>query len=101
MPQAMVLNRQTTIRSKPMAHPLDAFSLNGETALVTGGGSGLGLGIAKCFVQAGARVILVGRRTDVLERAVAGLGAAADFEKHDITQVGLAGELLERITQKH
>lgn len=45
----------------------NAFSLEGETALITGGGSGLGLGVAGCFVQAGARVILVGRRSDVLQ----------------------------------
>ncbi|HVT29687.1 MAG TPA: SDR family NAD(P)-dependent oxidoreductase, partial [Lacipirellulaceae bacterium] len=43
------------------------FSLVGETALVTGGGTGLGLGIARCFVRAGARVVLVGRRADVLK----------------------------------
>jgi len=38
------------------------FSLKGEIALITGGGSGLGLGIATCFVEAGAQVVLVGRR---------------------------------------
>ena len=42
-----------------MANP---FSLQGETALITGGGTGLGFGIAKSFVQAGAQVVLVGRR---------------------------------------
>jgi NAD(P)-dependent dehydrogenase (short-subunit alcohol dehydrogenase family) len=46
------------------------FSLEGETALITGGGSGPGLGIMECFVQAGARVALVGRRSDVLQKAV-------------------------------
>jgi len=51
-----------------------AFSLEGETALITGGGSGLGLGITECFVQAGARVILVGRRSDVLQKAVKKIG---------------------------
>lgn len=55
------------------------FSLAGETALITGGGSGLGLGIARCFVMAGARVILVGRREDVLATACAELGATASM----------------------
>ena len=34
----------------------DPFNLSGETALITGGGTGLGFGMAKAFVQAGARV---------------------------------------------
>lgn len=55
----------------------DAFSLRGQTALITGGGSGIGLGIARCFVQAGAKVVLSGRRTDVLKRAAKELGDAA------------------------
>ena len=45
------------------------FSLKGETALITGGGTGLGFGIASSFVRAGARVVLVGRRAGVLEKA--------------------------------
>jgi gluconate 5-dehydrogenase len=34
---------------------MNVFSLAGEVALITGGGSGLGLGMAQCFVAAGAR----------------------------------------------
>ena len=49
---------------------INAFSLEGETALITCGVSGPGLGVTECFVQAGARVILVGRRSDVLQKAV-------------------------------
>jgi NAD(P)-dependent dehydrogenase (short-subunit alcohol dehydrogenase family) len=80
-----------------MQHP---FSLAGETALITGGGSGIGLGIATCFVQAGARVVLVGRRRDVLEQAVAGLGQAASFEPHDVNQLEQAEALIERVAQR-
>ena len=43
-----------------------SLALEGETALITGGGSGLGLGMARCMAPAGAKVILVGRR-EVLE----------------------------------
>ncbi len=47
----------------------DDFRLDNEIALITGGGSGLGFGIAECFVESGGRVILVGRREDVLQEA--------------------------------
>jgi gluconate 5-dehydrogenase len=67
--------------------PTAAFHLGGETALITGGGSGLGLGMARCLVAAGARVVLVGRRPDVLERACAELGDAAVAVPGDITQL--------------
>src|SRR5215469_91991 len=64
---------------------LSEFSLKGETAVVTGGGSGLGFGIAECFVAAGAHVVLIGRRADVLEKAAKKLGKNATFQPHDIT----------------
>jgi len=76
------------------------FSLKGEIALITGGGSGLGLGIATSFTRAGARVVLVGRRADVLEKAPRKLGQAAIFEPHDITRFDEAGELLRRINKR-
>jgi gluconate 5-dehydrogenase len=48
-----------------------AFRLDGKTALVTGGGTGIGLAIARCLAAAGARVLIAGRRLDVLEAASA------------------------------
>jgi len=46
-------------------------SLTGKTALVTGGGSGVGLGTAKALAEAGATVTICGRNLEKLE-AVAG-----------------------------
>ena len=70
------------------------FSLTGQTALITGGGTGIGLGIARCMVQSGARVVLVGRRHEELARAGAELGPMASFVAHDITKLDKAAELV-------
>lgn len=51
----------------------NAELLAGKTALITGGGSGLGLAVAKAYLRHGANVTLVGRRTEVLEKAIAEL----------------------------
>ncbi len=78
----------------------NAFSLKGETALITGGGTGIGFGIAACFVKAGARVVLVGRRKDPLEEAVATLGENATFEAHDITELEKTDALIKRTEKR-
>ncbi len=72
----------------------NVFRLDGQTALITGGGTGLGFGIARCLAAAGAKVVLVGRRKDELTRAAAEIGSAAGFVVHDITQLNRAGELI-------
>lgn len=45
------------------------FDLSGRTAMVTGGNSGIGEAIARALGLAGARVILVARRAEVLAKA--------------------------------
>lgn len=50
------------------------FSLEGKTAIVTGGSRGIGYGIAKAFIEAGARVIITARSQGQLDEAAASLG---------------------------
>lgn len=60
------------------------FSLEGKLAVITGGGTGLGFGIARVFVRAGARVVIIGRRKDVLQKAKTQLGDACEYRVFDI-----------------
>lgn len=47
------------------------MQLDGKTAVVTGGGTGIGWGIARELAQAGCRVAIAGRRQDVLRESAA------------------------------
>lgn len=51
------------------------MDLSTARALVTGGGTGIGLATARRLVECGARVAISGRRPDVLARAARELGA--------------------------
>jgi 2-deoxy-D-gluconate 3-dehydrogenase len=78
---------------------LDKFSLKGKSGIVTGGGTGLGKGIATALVQAGASVLIVGRRMDVLEKTAKELskfgGPAIPFSA-DVSQLGHIPKIVEK-----
>jgi NADP-dependent 3-hydroxy acid dehydrogenase YdfG len=56
--------------------------LTGKRALVTGGGSGIGLAVARLFLQEGAKVAITGRDEAKLRRAAAELGHADQLLYH-------------------
>ena len=81
-----------------------SFDLSGRVALVTGGGSGLGLAMAEGLAGAGATVVLVGREAGKLERACAGIaqaGGRADHLVCDLTDRVAVGGLVERVKRAH
>lgn len=77
----------------------EVFSLADETILITGGGTGLGLGMARCFIAAGAQVVLTGRRQAELDQAVEELGPRAFAVAHDVTQLDAASDLLQKAAE--
>lgn len=77
------------------------FSLSGQTALVTGGGSGLGLATAKCLAACGARVILAGRRESELASAAEEIGELASAQAMDVTDLASLPLVAEQLGSKH
>jgi NAD(P)-dependent dehydrogenase (short-subunit alcohol dehydrogenase family) len=61
----------------------DQFSLEGRTAIVTGGSRGIGYAIAEEFIARGARVIITARGEKQLQEAAASLGANAIARRCD------------------
>ncbi len=76
------------------------FNLNEKIALITGGASGLGFGIARQFVSLGARVIITGRNIDKLKRAQKQLGNTCAVIPNDVTDKKVLRELIEKVEKE-
>jgi len=72
-------------------------SLAGRTALITGGGHGLGAAIARSLHEAGAEVVLVGRRAELLEQVCAELGSRARWAVCDVADPTSVSSLAEEL----
>jgi len=73
--------------------------LEGKTAFVTGGGSGIGLRIAERFAEHGAKVMLVGRRAEKLleaQQGIASRGGAATTAALDVREYSALEAALHR-----
>jgi NAD(P)-dependent dehydrogenase (short-subunit alcohol dehydrogenase family) len=71
--------------------------LQGKTAVVTGGGSGIGLGAAKRFIDEGALVYIFGRRQEALDAALTQLGPNARAVRGSVTDMADLDRLYETV----
>jgi NAD(P)-dependent dehydrogenase (short-subunit alcohol dehydrogenase family) len=79
----------------------EIFSLRGETALITGGGTGLGLAMARSMRAAGAQVVLAGRREAELSAAASEMGKGVAYVVHDVNRLELAPALVAQVEKIH
>lgn len=78
-----------------------AGMLAGRVALVTGGGTGLGRATAAELQRCGAQVVLAGRRTEVLEKAVRTIGGDAAWVAGDIRTDDGAKAIVDDVVAGH
>lgn len=80
------------------------FDLSGRVALVTGAAGHLGRAMVESLCEAGAEVVLVGRRAERLEALAAALGKrglSVSPLPTDLTEPGAPGTVAERLRQRH
>ena len=69
--------------------------IEGMSLLVTGGGTGIGAGTARYFVERGAKVTICGRRQDRIDAVAAALGPACLAVRADVASDEDRQRLLE------
>jgi NAD(P)-dependent dehydrogenase (short-subunit alcohol dehydrogenase family) len=83
---------------------LDKFKLPGKTAIVTGGGQGIGLACAEALAEAGATVVIADRDEALANGASAGLrnkGYNAEAAVMDVTDSRRVSELADTLVARH
>jgi NAD(P)-dependent dehydrogenase (short-subunit alcohol dehydrogenase family) len=74
---------------------MSSRELKGKSIVLIGGSTGLGLSAAKAFVNAGAKVVIVGRRKESLKRVQSQLGRAVRTLAGDATDPNTARKAVE------
>ncbi|TCL05821.1 SDR family NAD(P)-dependent oxidoreductase [Sodalis ligni] len=79
----------------------NVFSLQGKTALITGGSRGLGFTIAQCMVDSGAKVIITSRHQEDAQRAAEVLGPQAFGYAFDVADTETTRQWVSGLLAEH
>ncbi len=85
-----------------MTHSTDVFDLTGRSALITGGGTGLGRHFAEELAAAGARVVLCARRVDKIQAsadAINELGGVSEAHPMDVSDLASVKAALDAASE--
>lgn len=79
---------------------LREISLEGKTALITGGGTGIGFAIAAEMADAGANVVIVGRREEKLKKAAQKIGEKCSWHIFDVTKTEEYDDFFQKLEKE-
>jgi len=71
-----------------------ARNFKDKAVIITGGGSGVGYACAKLFTTQGAKVLIVGRRAEILQAACESIGKNITYFAGDITQSKIVAKVM-------
>jgi NAD(P)-dependent dehydrogenase (short-subunit alcohol dehydrogenase family) len=78
----------------------DLFSIEGKTAVVTGGSRGIGLMIASGFIDAGARVFISSRKAEVCDQVASELGERCVSVPADLSTMDGVQRLVDAVGER-
>ena len=73
--------------------------LENQTALITGGGTGIGLALARCFHQEGAAVVICGRREQVLQSAAADIAPQGQRVMYKVADISTEQDVVDLVSE--
>lgn len=80
----------------------DFFSLKGQTAIITGGSTGLGLAITRCMVGAGAKVVVLSMESqDSAANALSEFGDNVAYYQFNVTDTDKSQQIVDKIIEEH
>lgn len=82
-------------------HKTEKEIFNGKVFIITGGGSGIGLSLAKKLVDNNAKVIITGRNEEKLIKAKAELGDFCEYKVFDVQEIEKFDMILNEIFEKY
>ncbi|WP_432347564.1 SDR family oxidoreductase [Shinella yambaruensis] len=82
----------------------EKFRMDGQVAVVTGGGRGIGLACCEALAEAGAKIVIIDREDAIAEagrEALAKKGHDADAHVLDVTDSAAVGRIADAIVEAH